>query len=228
VSVKASTTTLDVGQQVTFTGKVRPAGPAAGSKVTLQERFQPGARWRDIAKARINRHGRYSVSDTAHRNTTHSYRIVMPKTKKHGRGVSKTTKVAVYDWTPLSAIGGVNPSGMSVGPVDINGTTYDDSVYSYWHGNTSSIEFNLDHNCDKLRSTFGINDNSSTSGQAEVGVLSDGTSVYDKSFDLGQSEKKTVALDRPLKLKLIATDTSTAPAAFGLGAFGDIAAHCSQ
>lgn len=226
VSVKASTTTLDVGKKVTFTGKVRPAGSAAGSKVILQERFQPGVRWRDVAKATISRHGRYTVSDKAHHNTTHSYRIVMPKTSKHARGVSKTTKVSVYDWTALTALVNVNRLGMEVGPVDIDGTTYDDSVYSVSHGD-ASIEFNLDHNCDKLRSTFGLSDNSTTSGQAEVGVLSDGVSVYDHTFDLGQSQTTTVALDRPLKIKLLATNTSTAPDTFGLGSFGDIVAHCS-
>jgi hypothetical protein len=79
-----------------------------------------------------------------------------------------------------------------------------------------------------MRSTFGISDGSTTGGQAEVGVLSDGTSVYDKTFDLGQAEKKTIALDTPLKVKLTATDTNVASDTNGFGAFGDAEVHCTK
>jgi NPCBM/NEW2 domain len=230
VGIHASATTINVGQKVVFTGRVRPAHAAAGKKVILQERFEPGAPWRDSAKDKLNRRGKYHLSDEPHHNTTHSYRVVMPANSKHARGVSKTVKVTVYDWTPLTQLDWVNDDSMQFGPVDINGTTYDHSVYapSWATRQTSSIEFNLDHQCNKLRSTFGINDDSSTGGQAEVGVLADGTSVYDHTFDLGQSENKTVALATPLKIKLLATDTSTAPGTFGLGAFGNAEAHCTQ
>jgi hypothetical protein len=228
VGIKASATTINVGQKVTFTGKVRPGSAAAGKKVTLQERFKPGAPWRDSAKAKINGKGKYSVFDQPNHNTTHSYRVVMAANSKHPKGVSKTVEVTVYDWVSLITLGSVNSNGMSFGSVDINGTSYDDSVASWRSGGSSSVEFNLDHQCDKLRSTFGISDGSTTGGQAEVGVLSDGTSVYDKIFDLGQSETKVVPLDRPLKIKLLADDTSTGTGVFGLGAFGSPEAHCTQ
>jgi NPCBM/NEW2 domain len=228
VAVKASATTVNVGQKVTFTGTVRPRAAAAGLSVVLQEKSQPGAPWKDQVKDKINRRGKYSLADTPTKNTLHAYRVVMPATDRHAKGVSKTVKVNVYDWVPLVSLDGVNAQEVRFGSVDINGTTYKDSVTASYAGSSSSIEFNLDHQCDKLRSTFGISDDSTTGGQAEVGVLSDGTSVYDTTFDLGQSEKRTVSLDKPLKIKLLAADTTTDPTIDGYGAFGDPQVRCTQ
>jgi hypothetical protein len=228
VGIKASATTVNAGQKVVFTGTVRPRGAAAGEKVLLQEKFKPGKPWVTQRKAKINGKGRYSATDRPTTNTTHAYRVVMPATNKHAKGVSKTVKVTVYAWSHLVELDSTNARGVLFGSVDINGNTYKHSVYSRWSGGEASVEFNLDHQCDKLRSTFGISDESTTGGQAEVGVLSDGTSVYDKTFDVGQSQNKTVALATPLKIKLVATDTSTAPGTAGYGAFGNAQAHCTQ
>jgi hypothetical protein len=226
VSVKASVTTAETGQEVTFAGTVRPTGKAAGEKVVLQEKSRPGKPWVTQREARIHASGKYAVSDTPTRNTQHSYRVLMPAIDGHAKGVSKTVKVTVYAWTNLGGIEAVNNDGMFFGAVDINGTTFADSLSTNSNG-TRSIEFNLDHQCDALRSRFGISDNSTTGGQAEVGMLADGLSVYDKVFDLGQSERKTVALDNPLKIKLLATDTSTGVGIHGFGAFGNAQAHCT-
>jgi hypothetical protein len=228
VGVKASATTVNVGQKITFTGTVRPKGAAAGEKVILQEKFKPGAKWKTQRTDKINSRGKYSVSDTPKANTLHSYRVVMPAAGKHTKGVSKTVKVTVYDWVDLTTLPSVNDTGMFVGSVSINGKSYANSLSTNRQRSTRSIEFNLNHRCDRLRSTFGINDDSSTGGQAEVGVLSDGSSVYDKTFDLGQSEKKTVSLDSPLKIKLLSTDKNTTDGTFGYGAFGTPQAHCTQ
>jgi hypothetical protein len=228
VTVKASAGKVNAGQKVTFTGSVKPRGAAAGSKVVLQERFKPGAPWKDQRKAKIGSAGKYTVSDTPSTNTTHAYRVVMPALGKHTKGVSKTVKVTVYGWVNLTTQESVNFNGLTFGSVDINGKAFPDSVYSFRTRQTSSVEFNLNHQCDALRSTFGISDDSSTGGEAEDGILSDGTSVYDKTFDLGQSEHKTVPLATPLKIKLLATDLNTTSGTFGFGAFGTPQVHCTQ
>jgi hypothetical protein len=227
VGIKASSTTINVGQKITFTGQVRPGGAAAGQKVTLQERFKPGSKWTKASTATITKKGTYQVSEKPKHNTTHAFRVLMPTIGKHKKGVSKTVQVTVYDWIPLQDLESVNGNGMEFGSVNINGKSFRDSLTSFRDGGDASIEFNLNHGCDKLRATFGISDDSTTGGQAEVGVLQDGTSIYDKTFDLGQSQDKTLALDTPLKIKLLATDTSTAPDTFGLGAFGSPQAHCT-
>jgi hypothetical protein len=228
VTVKASHSTVNVGQKVTFTGSVKPGGKAAGQKVVLQERFKPGAKWQDQTKDKINSSGKYSLSDRPTANTRHAYRVVMPAVGSHSKGVSRTIQVTAYGWVDLTGFAGINGHGMTSGSVDINGKTYDHSVRSSQPNSTGSIEYNLSHQCDAMRSTFGISDGSTTGGQAEVGVLSDGTSVYDKTFDLGQAEKKTIALDTPLKVKLTATDTNVASDTNGFGAFGDAEVHCTK
>src|SRR5262249_37292188 len=113
VSVRASATTIDVKHQVTFTGTVRPTSKAAGEKVLLQEKSKPGKPWVTQKKATIGRSGKYQVSDKPTRNTQHAYRVVMPATDKHAKGVSKTVKVTVYAWTNLDTIEAVNDNGMS-------------------------------------------------------------------------------------------------------------------
>jgi hypothetical protein len=229
VGIHASATTIDVGQKIVFTGQVRPGSAAAGKKVVLQEKFEPGADWKKAGADEISKHGKYEISDKTHFNTTHAYRVVMPANGKHAKGISKTVKVTVYDWTNLTGHRNVNDTGMRFQDVSINGTSYESSVVSFVQRGTGSIEFNLDHQCDALRGTFGISDDSTIGGQAEVGILADGTSVYDESFDLGESQTQTIALDTtPLKVKLLATNLSTDDGVFGLGAFGLPQVHCTQ
>jgi NPCBM/NEW2 domain len=229
VGVKASATTINVGQKVVFTGKVKPGGAAAGEKAVLQEKFQPGAKWKNAATDAINKHGKYELSDKAHENTLHAYRVVMPATSSHAKGVSKTVKVKVYDWTPVTSLAHVNATGIQFRTVNVNGKSYDDSVVSTRERGTGSVEFNLNHRCDKLRGTFGVSDDSTIAGAAEVGVLADGTSVYDESFDVGQSAHVMIALDSaPLKIKLLATNLSTDDGVWGFGAFGAPQAHCTR
>jgi hypothetical protein len=159
-------------------------------------------------------------------NTVHAYRVVMPATAHHARGVSPTLRVKVYAWEKLVDLPAVNDDGMQFGSVQINATTYQSSVYAAYPY-PSHVEYNLDHRCTKLSATFGVSDNSSTGGQAEVDVLSDGAQVYTNTFDLGQKEARTVALDSPLKIRLQATPTSTG-GAFGLGAFGSASVLCTK
>jgi NPCBM/NEW2 domain len=225
VGIEASATTVNVGHKVTFTGTVRPRAAAAGEKVLLQERFKPGAEWKTQKAVKTSARGKYSVTDRPTLNTRHAYRVVMPATKKHAKGVSATVKLRVYAWQYLSDRQAVN-GYMHVGTVNINGTSYKHSVYASY-SSSSYLEYNLDHRCIKARATFGISDGSTTGGQATVDVLSDGSNVYAHTFDVGQKEAKTVALAKPLKLRLESTSTGDAGTT-GLGAFASAQVLCSQ
>lgn len=227
VGIKASKVQVVAGKKVVFTGKVRPHGAAAGDKVVLQEKFRPGKPWADQKKVRVQQDGSYRVSDTPSSNFTHAYRVVMPATSKHSKGISPTVKVKVYGWTHLVDLISVNGQGMDTGTVNINGKAYKNSVFSRYSG-TTHVEYNVNHDCTKLQAVFGISDLSSTGGQAEVNVLADGTPIYSHTFDVGQHETKTVSLaDNPLKLRLESTSTSTG-GPFGLGAFGNASALCTR
>jgi hypothetical protein len=227
VGIKASSTTVTAGHKVVFTGTVRPKAAAAGDKVLLQERFKPGKPWVTQRKAKIGGKGKYTLWDRPSTNTRHAYRVVMPATKRHHRGVSATIKVTVYSWQYLSKMFWSNNYGMTQGTVDVNGTSYKHSVYSSYPYGTPYREYNLDHKCTKVRATFGISDDSTTGGQAAVDVLSDGTNVYAHTFDLGEKEQRTVAIATPLKLRLESTSTG-AQGTRGYGAFASAQALCTR
>lgn len=218
VSIKSASTQVVAGQKVVFTGTVHPKAAAAGGKVVLQEKSNPSKPWVDQTKATIGHDGTYRISDRPTTSFVHSYRVVMPAGSKHDKGTSPTLRVKVYGWDNLVDHQYVNADYMYYGPVDINGTEYRHSI-SADYNDSSSIEYNLDHKCIKLRSTFGISDDSTTGGQAEVDLFSDGTNVYTHTFDLGQSQTQTVGLDAPLKIKLATHNTSTESGVIGYGAF---------
>jgi hypothetical protein len=227
VTIKADTHQVVVGKKVLLTGHVRPGAAAAGTKLVVEEKFKPGVKWKARATEKVSSSGSYKVAVKPTKAFTHQFRVVMPAAGHHAKGVSPTVTVTVYGWGPLTSQTNVNDEGMSFGTTHINGKAYDDSVYSRW-ADGSSIEFNVDHACSELRGTFGLSDDSTTGGQGEVSIAADGTSVYSKTFDVGQTQKKTIPLDpAPLKLRLEAHSTSTTDGIFGLGAFGAIQVLCT-
>ena len=209
VTIKASTHQVAAGKAVVFTGKVRP-GSSAGKKVVLQEKFKPGKPWVSQKNAPIQADGTYQVKDKPTLTTVHRYRVVMPGARHHNKGVSPVVKVTVYAWTLLSQQTAVNDTSMGF-------------------GTSGSIEFNVNHKCIKVRSVFGLSDNSTTAGQGEVSIESDGASIYSNTFDVGQSQERTLSLTpAPLKLRLEAHDTSTTSGAVGHGAFGGPEVLCTS
>jgi hypothetical protein len=229
VGIKASTTQLVAGQKAVLKGHVRPGAAAAGHKVALQEKARSGSKWHTELHALVTRRGTYRFVAKPVSGRTHSYRVVMPASDGHARGVSPTVSIKVFAWQDLDDLTSVNNSGMRFGSVNINGTTYDDSVTANRIDSPATVEFNLDHDCTKVRSTFGLSDGSTTGGQAEVSVQADGSPIYSNTFDLGQSESKTLTFaTAPLKIRLEAHNTSTVSGTFGYGAFGSPQALCSE
>ena len=171
VTIKASTATLTLGQKVVLSGKVNKS--AAGKLVVLQERHKAGARWKDQANALVHRDGHYQVSDRPSVNNRRSYRVVMPATKRHKKGVSESVAVDVFQWTSLSTLPAVNGVLFDSEPsVSMNGETYPNSLEAdveHYLGapTTESVEFNLNHRCTRFRGTFGLSDDSVDGSQAD-------------------------------------------------------------
>jgi hypothetical protein len=228
VTLKSQSDQVVVGGKIVLSGHVRPGAAAAGTKLVIQEKFKPGVKWRtDKAAPKVSKKGTYKVALKPTTAFTHQYRVVMRASGHHTKGISPTVKVTVYDWSALSDHIAKNNVGMRFGEVNINGKAYDSSVWSSW--TSGSIEFNVNHNCTELRSSFGLSDDSTVGGQGEVSVAADTTSVYSNTFDVGQVQKKTIHLDpAPLKLKLEAHSTSTTDGIVGLGAFGSPQVLCTQ
>jgi len=215
VTVKADATQVTLGRTVSFSGKVTPVGGAAGLKVVLEEKAGPGKPWKLQRTAKVGAAGRYHLSDKPTVNTVRQYRVVMPATGSHARGVSPAVRVKVYGWSKLSDHAPVNANSLGFqSPVNLDGVAYPKSLVASWTGPTS-VEFNVDHLCVALKGTFGIDDDSETGAQATVSAFADGTQVYTHTFAVGEKAVQRIALDSPLKLKFTALSAVTGVNGFG-------------
>ena len=106
--------------------------------------------------------------------------------------------------------------------VAFNGVAFPSSLEAWMYDGsptTQSIEFNLDHACTKFRGTFGISDDSESGSQASVQASADGTSWYDHTFAVGQSQPNSFTFATP-PLKVRFDTTSLVAGLDGLGLSG--------
>jgi hypothetical protein len=231
VTMKASTTEVVLGKKVVFTGKVNKS--AAGKLVVLQERANAGARWRKQRNALVHRDGHYQTSDRPTVNKRRQYRVVMPATKRHQRGVSQTVAVDVYKWTSLTTLPSVNQVDFDPqASVSMNGVTYPSSLEAeiyHFPGAPSaqSVEYNLGHACTAFRGTFGLSDDSVTGSQATVTATADGTPWFSHTYELGESDANGVTFASP-PLKIRFGSVSVVDGVDGLGAVGSPEVLCTQ
>src|SRR4051794_25962149 len=89
VTAKAGTHQVVVGKKVLISGHVRPGSAAAGTKLAVQEKFRPGVKWKTTpTTTKVTKSGAYRVKVKPTKAFTHQYRIVMPATAHHAKGVS--------------------------------------------------------------------------------------------------------------------------------------------
>ena len=143
-----------VGHSFRFTGKVTPRARAAGLKVVLQQKRAGSDKpWRVVATGRISGRGDYLVRERPSTNTIRRYRVVMPATAAHARGVSSVRTLKVYAWSNLTLRPPVNESNFEpVASVSIAGVDYPASLEARSSANpdvptTGTVEFNLDRMC---------------------------------------------------------------------------------
>lgn len=231
VTIHANRTTATVGQKVWLTGRVARA--ASGRLVRLYERSSTGQSWRYQRNALVHRDGTYTTYDKPTTNRQRMYRVVMPRTKHHRRGVSASVVVDVYRWTSLTTLPAVNEVGFDPqASVSIDGVSYPSSleaaIYHYPDAPTSqSVEFNVNHGCTAFRGTFGLSDDSVSGSQATLTATADGTPWFGQTFALGQSTQNTVTWETP-PLKLRFASVSIVDGADGLGAVGTPEVYCEQ
>ena len=216
VTAHATTTTITLGHKVHLHGRVRPG--AAGTYVRLEEQYAPGKPWRLQRQARVRADSTYTTWDRPTQNHARLYRVVVPASRAHARGVSPTVAVSVYAWVQLSSLPAVNQRGFVTGQaVDINGVTYPGSLKAYPADPGSStpppapvsVEYNLDHKCTAMRATFGLADSSETGAQGSVSLLVDGSQAYAGTFGVGQSAAWSMPFTTaPLKLHFDAQSLS--------------------
>jgi hypothetical protein len=230
VTIHPSTTSLTLGHKVWLTGKVGRA--AAGKLVVLQEQFAPDKPWKTQRNARVRANGRYTTWDKPTQNHRRLYRVVMPATKRHAKGISESVIVDVYKWTPLTSMRAVNASDLDpVSSVSINAVDFPSSLeaFTFHPGGpaTQSIEYNLDHKCTRFRGTFGLSDNSESGSQASVQANADGAPWFNHSYSLGQSDHNVLDFETaPLKVHF--ETASLVDGLDGLGAVGTPEVYCTQ
>jgi hypothetical protein len=227
VSIHANKATVTAGKKAWFHGKVARA--AAGKLVTLQERLAGSTAWKDQRDALVRRDGTYTTYDAPTVNRRHFYRVVMPASKNHRRGVSDKVVVDVFKWTTLTSIPAVNQDYLyPVTSVSFDGVTFPSSIEAYLYYDppaTQSIEFNLDHRCTRFRGTFGISDDSESGSQASVQASADGVPWYDHTFALGESQANSFTFTTP-PLKVRFDTVSLVDGLDGLGAVGTPEVYC--
>jgi hypothetical protein len=231
VSIAASTTTGTIGKKVRITGKV--AAAAAGKLVVLQERPNADATWRNQRNAVVHRDGTYRTFDTPTANRSRMYRVVMPATPRHKKGVSRSVTVDVYAWVSLTTMPAVNDVSTDLNvSVPMNGVTFPSSLQARVDHvpnapTVESVEYNLGHRCTRFRGTFGLSDDSESGSQATVTASADGTSWFSQTFGIGQSAANKIDFTvAPLKLRF--ESTSLVDGADGLGAVGTPEVFCTQ
>jgi hypothetical protein len=208
VTISANKTTMTLGHKVYLHGHVRPT--AAGRYVRLEEQFAPGKPWKLQRQARIKADGTYTTWDKPTQNHSRLYRVVMPGTTSHARGISPTVSVSVYKWVQVTSLPAVNQHNfVAESSVNINGTTFPGSLQAFSLAPTAaaptpppvSVEYNVNHKCTAFRATFGLSDTSETGGQGSVDLLVDGSTAFTGSFSVGQSTFwQTTFATAPLKL----------------------------
>lgn len=223
VTLRAKLSIITLGDTVWFTGHVNKS--AAGHLVRLYGRRTSDQPWHYTRNALVRRDGSYATFDKPALNHERQYRVVLPATKKHRRGVSPTVTVDVYKWTSLTTLAAVNQVDFDpVASVAMDGTTYPSSleaqVYHYEGAPTSqTVEFNLGHACTAFRGTFGLSDDSVSGSQATLTASADGTPWLSQSFSVGQTVANSVTWDTP-PLKLHFDSVSTVDGVDGQGAVG--------
>jgi hypothetical protein len=99
ISIHASATTVTAGQQISFTGRVRPITSAARKQHVKLQVTYPDGLFETAGLDKPNRTGDYSFVQTLHIPGTYVVRTRIAAGKGHSEGISRELKITVV---PLS------------------------------------------------------------------------------------------------------------------------------
>lgn len=118
-------------------------------------------------------------------------------------GETTTTEAPEEKTTPLAEL---LPTGQSApvlgGPLKMNGTVYDDSVYARNCTGDTVVMFDVNRGYSKLTTTVGVDDNSPADDQVDVTFIADGNTVSTTSARLGEPSPVEISLDNVLRLQV--------------------------
>jgi uncharacterized protein (DUF58 family) len=99
ITVHASATTVESGQAVTITGRVRPVTTAARKQNVKLQVADPNGPFETMALDRPNRKGKYAFTQTFRVPGTYLVRTRIAAGRGHSEGISEELKITVV---PLS------------------------------------------------------------------------------------------------------------------------------
>jgi hypothetical protein len=225
VTIHVDTAQATMRHTFRFTGKVTPRAPAAGLKVVLQKkRAGMDKPWRAFTSDKIDSRGHYLLKSKPTANTVRKYRVVVPASAAHARGVSSVLTVKVYGWSRLTLRPSVNQSFLDpVASVSIAGVDYPASLEArIVHPDgpiTGSVEFGLDGQCIAFRGTFGLSDSSDEGAEAYVAASADGVEWFSEAFAGDFTRPNSIMFKTP-PLKIGFETGSYLDGLDGLGAVG--------
>jgi hypothetical protein len=203
-----------VGSKVKIKGTVTPAAP--GSKVTIEVKYEDQKSWKSIGHATLNGAGKFKFKDKITSVRQRTYRVVKPAGQGHAAGRANTKKVTVFGWRPLTSLSPVLSEGMGeTSNVNINGTSYPDSIVSNSTMAGLHIDYNLNRDCKLLEARYGLSDASPAIATASLSLVVDNATRYAGSFGLTQSALVTTDLTRAFRITINAAVTYSGIAAVG-------------
>jgi hypothetical protein len=196
---------------IKLTGSVIPK-PPEGSKVVVQVRYEGSKAWKKVGAATVKPNGNYRFDVEPESHLDRSYRVVK-KTDDKGEGdTSRERDVAVTAWSWLNRLApSAEANVVKASTMPINGDVYGHVLFSPTSSSTAFTEFTLGRNCTDLDVTFGLSDRTETGGKASMSLKSDGALVYNRAFNLGESETKLVDVTDVFRIRFDMAQDDTTP-----------------
>jgi len=218
-TLKASSPTVEATKKLVLSGKVKPA--TKGTKVVLEKRIGDSKKWSTEAKLKVSKKGTFTYSDKPKTVGIRYYRVVAPKVGKVKAGKSKPVKVTVMAWRSLvkTQFRQTEATTGTYG-AKIAGKLYEPAIVGVAGFAQGYGDWNLDSTCTTLRMRIGTGDVGDTNATSHI-VLADalkGTTLFDKSFALTQSEPATFDITGVFRLSFTWTSNVAGSAAPQAGA----------
>jgi hypothetical protein len=198
--------------KVKLKGTVVPR-PPAHSEVVVQAKYEDSKAWKRVGTAPVRADGTYVFTEKPGTRLDRTYRVV-----KKTDGVATVAKsrernlnVIKWDWlTRLVPSAGENFLSAAVMP--INGDDYSHTLYGDRTLPSGFREFTLGRDCETLEVTFGLSDRTETGGRATLQLMEDGVVSYNRTFDLGQSEPKSIDVTGVFRIRFDYAQVADTPA----------------
>ncbi len=212
VTLKVSESAAIAGEtKLALTGKVSPK-PGKGSPVSLQIQYEGQEKWKTVRTVGVKKDGSFAFSDKPGTSQERSYRVVKAKDPGGAKGISRERAVDVQAWKWLDSFTtSAGADVLDIYEIPVNGETYRRNLVLDRTKDSGFEEWTLGRKCTAFESTFGLSDRTETGGQGGIVVTSDGVVKYARTFNLGESELRTIDVTGVYRMRLDLGQVTTTP-----------------